>query len=321
MTPAPRLIGLDWGTTRLRAFLLGADGTVLDARAQPWGVRQLPEGGFAAALAAVADGWPRCPVLASGMVGSRSGWREAPYVDLPADVHAVAAALTRVRDAEGRDLAIVPGLRHAAAPDMLRGEETQVIGTLALRPELAAQATLLLPGTHSKWVTVRDGTVVDFATCMTGELYALLSRHSILAGAGTAVAGSSPPDRDNAFVRGVQAARDSGAAGALSRLFSVRALMLDNRLDASAVPDYLSGLLIGEELRGALAAGRADRATPLHMVGDAGLCARYRTAAACFSLQASAAVEGAAAQGLWRIALAAGLVDESAVMPSGEVLP
>jgi 2-dehydro-3-deoxygalactonokinase len=215
------------------------------------------------------------------MVGSRSGWREAPYVDLPADAHAVAAALTRVRGDDGRDVAIVPGLRHAAVPDMLRGEETQVIGALALRPELAAQATLLLPGTHSKWVTVRDGAVVDFATCMTGELYALLSR-----------------------------------------LFSVRALVLDDRLGADAVPDYLSGLLIGEELRGALAAGRADRATPLHMVGDASLCARYRTAAACFALQTSGPVAGAAAHGLWSIARAAGLVDETADMASsGEALP
>lgn len=321
MTPAPRLIGLDWGTTRLRAFLLGADGIVLDARAQPWGVRQLPEGGFAAALAGVVDGWPSCPILASGMVGSRSGWREAPYVDLPADTHAVATALTHVRGDDGRDVAIVPGLRHAPVPDMLRGEETQVIGALALQPELAAQATLLLPGTHSKWVTVRDGAVVDFATCMTGELYALLSRHSILAGERAAAAGSPSPDGDNAFVCGVQVARDSGAAGALSRLFSARALVLDDRLGADAVPDYLSGLLIGEELRGALAAGRADRATPLHMVGDAGLCTRYRTAAACFALQASDPVEGAAARGLWSIALAAGLVDEAVDMPPREALP
>lgn len=321
MTPAPRLIGLDWGTTRLRAFLLGADGVVLDARAHPWGVRQLPEGGFVAALAAVVDGWPRCPLLASGMVGSRSGWREAPYVELPADVHAVAAALTRVRTADGREVAIVPGLRHAAVPDMLRGEETQVIGTLALQPQLVAQATLLLPGTHSKWVTVRDGAVVGFATYMTGELYALLSRHSILAAERAAAAGSPSPDGDNAFVRGVQVARDSGAAGALSRLFSARALVLDDRLGADAVPDYLSGLLIGEELRAALADGRADRATPLHLVGDAGLCAHYRTAAACYALRTSAVVEDAAAQGLWRIALVAGLVEQTMDTPSREALP
>jgi len=297
------LIGIDWGTSHLRAYLLDDDGAVLERRARPWGLRQLPEGGFDAALADLVQGWPAAPRLAAGMVGSRNGWREVPYLDLPADAAAIAAALSSVQAADGRPLHLVPGLRDPAGPNVMRGEETQIVGALALRPALAARATLLLPGTHSKWAQVRDGAVVRFHTAMTGELYALLRRHSIL-GAGLP---DTVPDAPDAFQRGVRAARDSGPAGALSALFSTRALMLDGALASAAVPDYLSGLLIGEELRAALAAGWATPGEPLQLVGDAALCARYAAAAESFGLHPDDALESATAQGLWHIAGAAGL--------------
>lgn len=306
------LIGLDWGSSSLRAYLLDEQGGILETRTRGWGIRRLPPGGFDAALDDVLAGWPALPLLASGMVGSRDGWREVPYVDLPAGLDAVARALSHVDSAGGRRVHLIPGLRHIATADVMRGEETEIFGALALQPVLAARSALLLPGTHSKWVSVRNGRVLDFTTSMTGELYAAVRYHTIL---GAGLGADDPPVDHEAFLRGVVAARDSGAAGALSRLFSARALVLAGRLAQLAVPDYLSGLLIGEELRAALAAGRIDRATPLQLIGNAPLCRRYAAAASCFELGMALPPPGAAALGLWQIARSAGLTAAALPQP------
>lgn len=306
------LIGLDWGSSSLRAYLLDEQGGILETRTSGWGIRRLPPGGFDAALDDVLAGWPALPLLASGMVGSRDGWREVPYVDLPAGLDAVARALSHVDSAGGRRVHLIPGLRHIATADVMRGEETEIFGALALQPVLAARSALLLPGTHSKWVSVRNGRVLDFTTSMTGELYAAVRHHTIL---GAGLGADDPPVDHEAFLRGVVAARDSGAAGALSRLFSARALVLAGRLAQLAVPDYLSGLLIGEELRAALAAGRIDRATPLQLIGNAPLCHRYAAAASCFELGMALPPPGAAALGLWQIARSAGLTAAALPQP------
>lgn len=297
------LIGLDWGTSSLRAYWLDQAGEIRETRARPWGLRHLPDGGFDGALADITAGWPRLPRLACGMVGSRQGWLEVPYMDLPADTAQLGSAVRSLCAKDGLDVHIVPGLRNPHGPDMMRGEETQLLGALALRPALIPDSTWILPGTHSKWARVRDGAVTDFCTLMTGELFALLQQHSILcAGADDAAAN---PD---AFARGVIAARDSGSAGAFSRLFSARALMLDGALAPDAVPEYLSGLLIGEELRCSLATNRFRHDAPLQLLGDAALCARYRLAASHFNLDLAEPLLDAAAHGLWQIACDIGLV-------------
>ena len=305
--PAARLIALDWGTSALRAHLLSDGGALIEERRRPWGLLHLPEGGFAAALQGVAGDWlaamPALPLIASGMVGSAQGWREAPYAGCPADGAALAAQLLRFEAMPGVVLHIVPGVRLGGSrPDVMRGEETQVMGLLALQPALAGGATLLMPGTHSKWVRVEAGRIVDFHTYMTGELFALLREHSILgrpARDAVAVAAS-----DGAFDRGIEALRAAGADGATSLLFSARALVLGGQLKAADSLDYLSGLLIGEELRCALPADR--RVAPV-LVGDAALCARYLRALALFGRDAQSAGEGTAAAGLWQIATQAAL--------------
>ncbi|MEO8778556.1 MAG: 2-dehydro-3-deoxygalactonokinase [Rhodanobacter sp.] len=306
--PRAELIGLDWGTSSLRAYLLDDGRHVLEARVRHSGTCQLPAGGFDAALDEVLDGWPACPVLAAGMVGSRDGWREVPYVDLPASLAAVAGALSFVDSGSGRRVHLVPGLRNTTAADVMRGAETRIFGALALQPVLAAGSSLLLPGRHGTWARVRDGRVVDFATMMTGELYAAVRHHTTLA---TGLPEQDPPSDQEAFVRGVQAARDSGPAGALSRLFSARALVLAGKLDARAVPDYVSGLLIGEELRSALAAGRINHSTPLQLIANSALCDRYAAAATCFDVGIAVPPPAAAALGLWQIARRAGLTSLS----------
>lgn len=294
------LIAIDWGTSSLRAMLMDADGGVLETRRQPWGIRQLPVGGFSAALDTVTSGWPALPRLAAGMVGSRSGWREVAYLELPAGGKELAQAIDHANG-----LSIVPGLHNHRGPDVMRGEETQLVGLVARYPA-AADATVLLPGTHSKWVSLRQGAVVDFCTLMTGELYALLRNHSIL---GAGADAGTPASDDEAFLSGVRDARDSGAAGAFSRLFAARARMLDGALKMTSVPDYLSGLLIGEEFRSMRVDQRMPADRPLWLIGDAELCARYRLAASAFSVELAPAVTDTAAAGLWWLAHAGGLLD------------
>jgi 2-dehydro-3-deoxygalactonokinase len=281
----PCLIGLDWGTTSLRSMLIDTTGQVIEERVRPWGITRLPPGGFRAAYDTLTAEWPDLPRLAAGMVGSRQGWIEAPYCPAPAGVAALAANLATVPDT---GLAIVPGIvLPGSRPDVMRGEETQVIGALGD----ADSGCVLLPGSHSKWVDVKAGRIMSFRSFMTGEVFAALRDHTIL--------GAFPaPDAidESAFDRGVQAAHTS-EDGIAALLFSARALVLTGQLPAEAARDYLSGLLIGDELR---AAPRG--AHPL-LIGDPALCERYRRAMHLCDIPARIAAPGAAAAGLWRIAM------------------
>ncbi len=308
------LIGLDWGTSSLRAYLFGANGSVLDARHRPYGIRSLPGGGFDAALAEIVQGWPRCPRLAAGMVGARGGWREVPYVELPLEADAIGASLHSLMAADGEPVHLVPGLRNPRRPDVMRGEETQILGALALHPALGGHATLAMPGTHSKWVSLRGARIVDFQTLMTGELFAVLTEHSIL-GAPLKGEGALGAAQAEAFDRGVRLALDSGGAGGISRLFSIRASMLSAALAVEDIADTLSGLLIGEEARSVVADGAFDLSAPVHLIGEEALCARYCRALQAFSIEARVIAQDVAAHGLWRIGTAAGLVAARAAGP------
>ncbi|HEU0276594.1 MAG TPA: 2-dehydro-3-deoxygalactonokinase [Rhodanobacteraceae bacterium] len=307
------MLGIDWGTSNLRAMRYDANGRVLETRERPWGIRRLPEGGFQAALTDIAAGWPKAYMIACGMVGSRQGWREVAYVDAPAGIASLRAGVMKLDTADGRALSIVPGVRDGVGPDVMRGEETQVFGALAGHPELAARAQLILPGTHSKWVDVVDGRITHFRTVMTGELYAVLSQHSILAASLPAAVTEGVGD---AFEAGVRAARESGGGGALTRLFSVRVLQLEARLAPAEVPGYLSGLLIGEEWRALLASGWLRSDAPLVLVGDAAQCNRYRRAAVAFDLDPPRSVADASAAGLWRIGAAMAVRDHAITLES-----
>lgn len=307
----PRLIGLDWGTSSLRAYLLGEGGRVLDSRARPWGIQHVPDGDFARAFAVVSGDWrirwPGLPALAAGMIGSAQGWQEVPYVACPADAARLVGGLRRIDSGDGGCLHLVPGVLDAGAlPNVLRGEETQVFGALRLFPELAADALLVLPGSHSKWTAVEDNAIRHFSTYMTGELFAVLRDHSIL-GRPARAQGHRPSPQ--AFVRGLELAREGAVAG---RLFSTRSLVLTGRLDAGESLDYLSGLLIGEELRCALD-GLGGACPPLVLIGDGALCRRYREALRQFGVEDVRLLEEAGSAGLWRIAEAAGLLATPAI--------
>ena len=320
----PALIGLDWGTSSLRGYLVAADGSVIETIRQPWGIQHLPAGGFAEAYRGVTGAWlssrPDLPVLASGMVGSRQGWREAAYVDCPADAASLAAGLLRFDTGTG-PLAIVPGvMQRGRLPDVMRGEETQIIGALAADPALAARALFILPGTHSKWAAVRAGRIEQFQTFMTGELFALLRDHSLLGRpareAAPTGASAAPPAIDAAaFRQGVTVAQESGPSGIAGRLFTTRSLWLAGDLPAAASLDYLSGLLVGEEIRSGLAARGGEPLLPLVLSGEAALCDRYREALGIFGVTDVRVLGDTAAAGLWTIAAAAGLVSAAATSP------
>jgi 2-dehydro-3-deoxygalactonokinase len=229
--------------------------------------------------------------LICGMAGSRQGWLEAPYCPCPAGFADIAASLAW---AEPGRIAIVPGLscETQGVPDVIRGEETQVFG--ALQRLGIDHGLFVLPGTHSKWVRVAARRIESFSTFMTGEFYALLRQHSILA--------RTLPEADgeldtSAFQRGVRHALQTG--NLLHAAFSARTLSLFDRLPAAALPSYLSGLLIGEELRsqelGALSG-------PLVVIGSPGLTQRYEIALQALGVPVQSAGSEATWQGLWAVA-------------------
>jgi 2-dehydro-3-deoxygalactonokinase len=306
-TGGTALIAIDWGTTSARAYRLDVDGRVLDLLEAPSGIQQVRDG-FAQALADLLGGWVADPAprLACGMIGSRQGWVEAPYVECPATRDALARGIVR---APGGVLAIVPGLAcrdDEGVPDVMRGEETQIAGAV----EADAPCTLaVMPGTHSKWVVVREGTIDDFATYMTGEVYAVLREHSILGRMSHAMA---HPLATTAFTRGVhRALKQEGSADTLlHRLFGARTLALRADLAPEDTGEYLSGLLIGSEIaagRGWARARGVSTASVL-LIGNKALCERYAMAMDAAGILAESGDEHAAALGLWRIAKTAELV-------------
>jgi 2-dehydro-3-deoxygalactonokinase len=292
---APRLIALDWGTTSLRAYLLGDDGVVLDRRSEPMGILQVPGRDFAGVYHAVTSEWrdrnPDLPAIASGMIGSAQGWIEAPYADVPADVDVVTRSLA-TEPTSG--LRIVSGLaQRGAAADVMRGEETQLFGAMMRSPGLAG--TIVLPGTHSKWARVAEGRINGFTTYMTGELFGVLRGHSIL---GRLVDPTSPVGTaaGPAFLRGVRTARGA-ESGLASLLFSARSAVLVGDLPAADSLDYLSGLLIGDEVRSGMASGERPRA----IIGEPALGERYVAALREFDVQDVELLGDTSAAGLWQI--------------------
>lgn len=297
------MIAIDWGGTRLRAYRLDAGGQVLDRRRGEAGALACA-GRHAQALAAVIGDWDDPLLVLCGMVGARGGWVEAPYVPCPAGVDALAAGMVeltaqarQVPELATRSVWCVPGMvdRGAAAADVMRGEESQVIGLLdRLGP---GRHTVCLPGTHSKWVRVEDGAISGISTALTGEMYGLLRSHSILA---RGMPQADPALDGAAFDAGL--AHAGSGSGLLHDLFGVRTATLFDRFAADALPSYLSGVLVGHELAPVLAG--LDAAAAVHLVGSDGLLERYARALAARGVAVQRHREDLAAIGMHRLAQA-----------------
>ncbi len=272
MTHTRPLLAIDWGTSSLRGARLSDTGQVLESREYPRGILTVPAGQFEAVLHEFFGDWLQVPnalCLISGMAGSRQGWQEAPYCPCPAGFSELGQHLLWLQP--GR-IALVPGLSCLGAdalntPDVMRGEEVQIFG--ALQKAGRDSATLVLPGTHSKWVQVQGGRVMQFQTFMTGEVFALMCQHSIL-GKTMDLKGAFDPA---VFLQGIDQSQQHGSA--LHHLFAVRTLGLFERLSAAQLPSYLSGLLIGEELRHQATSAHAE---PVIVIGSEALTMRYTLA-------------------------------------------
>lgn len=263
------LLGIDWGTTNRRAYLLDATGNLVRQHNDELGILAVA-GNFKAALRDLLKllDLERADVVMSGMVGSRNGWQqtsylsaERPLADLPDAMLEIDSALPNVR------CRIVPGYRFTdeyGAPDVMRGEETQVLGALALG---SATGWFLLPGTHSKWVRVEQGRVAEIVTFMTGELFWLLSQYGTLANLM-----KEPQPVPSAFEAGIAAARH----GSFTHMaFCCRALVVTETMPAQHAASYLSGLLIGTELRDIRYRMEGQARQPVQVIGSPALAARY----------------------------------------------
>jgi len=294
-------VAVDWGTSSFRGWLMSAGGEVLAESRGGEGMLHCSGTGFAQALRdhLARLGAPEgAPVVICGMAGARQGWAEAPYLKTPTRLDALHASAIRV-DAPG-DIRILPGIAQVRSdrPDVMRGEETQLLGVT--EPDYTG--VVCMPGTHSKWVRIEAGRIIEFWTYMTGELFALIAEHSILANA-LETAGPRPAD-GGPFRDGLSAALAAPAAlsGSLFRLRAAQLLGFEQRADGAA---RLSGLLIGTELADAL-----QRHRPLHslrLIGSGSLGRLYAGAltgqgidvTAVDGEQASRLGLGRAAVGIW----------------------
>ncbi|MFT4179613.1 MAG: 2-dehydro-3-deoxygalactonokinase [Thermomonas sp.] len=294
------MIAVDWGSTNLRLYRMDGDGRVRERRRSDQGALACA-GRFGEVLAAEISGWDDTEILLCGMVGARGGWQEVPYLPCPAGSDELARGMLRLttKALPGREAWIVPGMcdmTSDSVPDVMRGEETQLVALLDALP--SGTHLVCLPGTHSKWVCLRDGRIVRIATAITGELYALLRHQSIL--------GKLMPAEDArfdplAFDAGIKRSMETG--GLLHQLFGVRTTGLFKQFSETALPSYLSGLLIGHELHtAALIAADAPPRTPrpaqVHLVGSDRLLATYAHALIALGIGVQRHPEDLVASGL-----------------------
>ena len=267
MTNTGNVIAVDWGTSRFRAYLVDAAG-ICDRVASNDGISAAAGGDFAQILRRNCGRWmdiaPDTPVIMAGMIGSRNGWREVPYAACPASIADIARGLETVVIAPGRTGSIVPGVlcRNGGVADVMRGEEALAFGTQAV------DGIIVMPGTHSKWIRMEEGRIAKFQSFLTGEVYGLLRRQSVLRLL------AEEPEDEAGVARGFAAAERAG--GPLHQAFEARTGVLDGKLQAREVGPFLSGLLIATELKDGQQ--MLDGATSVTLVADGELAGNYRKA-------------------------------------------
>lgn len=286
----PHWIAVDWGTTHLRAYAMDGQGGVL-ARGHGLGMGALSAGdagasrqaSFEAALLGAVEPWLSdrpVTLLMCGMVGSRQGWCEAGYLPVPQSLFNLGEALAEVPAKDQRLTPfIVPGISQTDPYDVMRGEETQLAGYVsqASGANSTVSGRVCLPGTHAKWARVESGAVIHFSTAMTGELFDLITEHSILAHSVSDDALDSEAFRDSVL------AAYHDPACLTEALFSVRAEGLLAGEDGVRARGRVSGLLVGAELAGA----KLEPGEPVTLIGAPKLCVAYSEALAALGLDAA----------------------------------
>lgn len=272
-------VAVDWGTSGFRLWGVALDRTVTATFDGPFGMSQLKRSDFGNVLEDCLEKLgigPDVPVVICGMAGAAQGWCEAPYLEVPTRLDQLGASAIKVPGID-RNVRILPGVKQLSPANVMRGEETQIAGLLHHQPEF--HGTVCLPGTHTKWVHVKDGTIEKFETCMTGEQFAFFSKSSVLSH-------SMIDDGwcDTAFLDAVQSAlRDPLSVPRL--LFSIRAKMLIADQLAAEARAHLSGLLIGQEL---MATKQYWENQAISLIGATHLCDLYIQALQAVGVRGSA---------------------------------
>jgi 2-dehydro-3-deoxygalactonokinase len=291
-------IVIDWGTTSFRAFLVSADGALLDELETTRGIQFITDGAYENELTAAIENWTAVhgtlPIIALGMITSRNGWVEVPYVPCPVLPEDLAAGIIRKQLPNGCPLYFLPGITDRSRKpfsDVMRGEETQILGF-----GLDKDISIVLPGTHSKWARIKDRSIHSFQTFVTGEIFALLSQQSFIAKAAGETGGTINWE---AFDRGLENATAASpeSDATLSILFSARTGMLASEIQSHETRDYISGVLIGQEFRQAGLCGWFKKGDRIGIVGNDGLNQRYERAASNLGLQFERGSEEAAIHG------------------------
>jgi 2-dehydro-3-deoxygalactonokinase len=292
-------IAVDWGTTSFRAYRVDGAGNVVEQRADSEGILAVMDGGFEQVLERHLAGWDvALPVVCAGMITSRQGWVELPYVNCPAGPAELAKAINVKSLASGRTVHFLTGLHLKSASlghDVMRSEETQVFGSMD-----AGATHFVTPGTHSKWIDVEAGRITNFATYITGETYAILHKHSILG----RLMVNDVEDKAS-FLKGVDIAF-ADPAGLLHSLFSVRSLGLYNAIAPEHLSSYLSGLVIGTEVAHAISS-RDSKASYL-VLASPGIGSKYILAMKAAGLNVSMGDPLAIVKGEAMVAHAAGVI-------------
>ena len=268
---AGNLVGINWGSTNCRAYLIGPDGALLDEWSRPAGVARLDRAGMQALIDELARHWPgHGAVYAAGMIGSNVGWQDVPYVLTPASLDDIGAGGVAARIGS-MALTLVPGMACRrdvdGGPDILRGEEIELFGFAALHPNW--DGFVALPGTHTKWTRFGAGRVSDFFTSMSGEMFDRLTGAGLLASIvdGEAVLGE-------AFFEGVRLGSER-RLGLGTLLFGARARVIRGVLQRTESASFIRGLLIGSELADALAIHPGLAGAPIPLIGSGPLCQLY----------------------------------------------
>ncbi len=293
----------DWGSSSVRVTGVDGQGNLVGTRQTAIGLADAGVEGFPAVFRRVAGDWAEAPAIFCGMAGARGAWAEAPYAACPVKLPFAASTLMRFEMWPGRMGLLVPGLscRHDdGTPDIMRGEETQLAGLIATGMR---DGVVCLPGTHSKWALLEGSSVPQFRTMMTGDVFAALSRHTVLARSFASNPSGAAP-KDKAFDAGVRAAL--GGCDVLARLFGLRARFIVDGAAGEAISAELSGLLIGHEFQ---AMRRIFSCDALVIVGAPELAALYGRAASLAGISAEVTDGNAmAAKGLVALARQAGLI-------------
>lgn len=274
----------DWGTSNLRLFLIDAEQGCLGRIDGP-GISSLKSGEAEICLANLIGDWRQqygpIPIILAGMVGSTIGWREVPYANCPAKAQDLLQLANKFSWNE-HSVCILPGLKcinPQNAPDVMRGEEIQIFGLLAAQQSLnQGEQLFCLPGTHNKWVSIEQGQVKYFNTSLVGELFNVLSEHSILC----RDSGHSQGADAKAFEQGLKQAREFSQHGLLQQLFETRSRQLSGEFNADDASSYMSGLIIGADVHGAVA--NKTQLKEIHIIGDNQLSLRYQKAIELYQL-------------------------------------